>query len=349
MPFRLTSSVNEKWKAEGDLPVAASGDGYRIRAGDDIYVLSEGEPSKLLARLSVMEVSLDTFRHRIDLKIGGSRSAVFFDNSSDAIPIKLPRATKDPSRYEVCCLDPESVQQLTGTCGSHDFSSSIPVRWDAITQQVGTSVARASRDGDPRPDLEIAESFLRRNYVTSQLPGPAPVYHNAARQALGQILPPRPSVPRRRHLLTQEAIQRSINEDVATAGQTPNTSRHQEILEQLRARLEQIGFVPKYDRHVDCIVEVADADIYFEVKSTIPESVDQQVRTGLGQVLHYMWMDSDDPKQTIRGHLVVEGPWVEQNESLRDFLESCLIRLTWNRDIPSLEVNDLEALRTRSH
>ena len=311
-----------------------------------MYVLTEGESGRLLARLSVLDVSLDTFRHRIDLQIGGPRSAVFFDNSSNAVSIRLPSTTSTPSRYEVRCLDPESAQQLAGACGSHDFSSSVPVRWDAIAQQVRTNVARASRDGDPRPDLEIAESFLRRNYVTSQLPGPAPVYQNAARQALGPILAPSPPVPRRRHILTREAVQRGINEDVAAAGHTPNTSRHQEILDRLRARLKQIGFVPRYDGLVDCIVEATDADIYFEVKSTSPESVVHQVRTGLGQVLHYMWMDTEATPRTIRGHLVVEGPWADQNESLRDFLESCLIRLTWSQEIPSMGISDLEALRT---
>ena len=344
MPFRLISGVNEEWKAEGGLPISASGDGHRIRVGDDIYVLTEGESGKLLARLSVLDVALDTFRHRMDLQIGGPRSAVFFDNSSNAVPIRLASTTTQ-SRYEVHCLDRESAQQLEGACGSHDFSSSIPIRWAAIAQQVGIYIARANRDGDPRPDLEIAESFLRRNYVTSQLPGPAPVYQNAARQALGQILAARPSVPRRRHLLTQEAVQGGINEDVATAGQTPNTSRHQEILERLRARLKQIGLIPMYDGLVDCIVEVTDTVIYFEVKSTSPESVVHQVRTGLGQVLHYIWMDTDATSRPIRGHLVVEGPWQGQNELLRDFLESCLVRLTWSQDIPSLEKSDLEALR----
>ena len=345
MPFRLISDVHERWRAEGSLPIAASGDGNCVRIGDDIYVLTQGDSSRLLARLSVLEVSPDTFRHRIDLQIGGPRSAVFFDNSSNAISIRLPSTTSISSRYEVRCLDSESAQQLAGACGSHDFSSSVAIRWDAIAQQVRTNVARARRDGDPRPDLEIAESFLRRNYVTSQLPGPAPVYQNAARQALGPILAPRPSVPRRRHLLTPEAVQRGINEDVATAGHTPNTSRHQEILEQLRARLKEIGFVPSYDGFVDCIVELTDADIYFEVKSTSPESVVHQVRTGLGQVLHYIWTDSNADSRTIRGHLVVEGPWADQNESLRDFLESCLVRLTWSRDIPSMGISDLEALQ----
>ena len=146
MPFRLTSRSDEKWKAEGDLPIAASGDGHCVQIGDDIYVLSTGEPSRLLARLSVIRVRPDPFRHRIDLTIGGPRSAVFFDNSSDAIPIG-PRTDDSGSfRREASCLDPETVQQLVGACGSHDFSSpSIPVRWSAITLQVETTVARASR------------------------------------------------------------------------------------------------------------------------------------------------------------------------------------------------------------
>ena len=69
------------------------------------------------------------------------------------------------------------------------------------------------------------------------------------------------------------------------------------------------------------------------------------MRTGLGQILHYMWMHSGATPRIIHGHLVVEGPWADQNESLRDFLESCLVRLTWSQDIPSMEISDLEALR----
>ena len=79
------------------------------QVGDDIYVLSEGESRKLLARLSVLEVSYDTFRHRINLNIGGPRSAVFFDESSNAVPVNLPSTTNTPPSYEVSCLDAESA------------------------------------------------------------------------------------------------------------------------------------------------------------------------------------------------------------------------------------------------
>ena len=342
MPFRLTSGLDEKWKAEGDLPIAASRDGHCIQAGDDIYVLSGGELNKLLARLSVLKVRPDPFRHRIDLTIGGPRSAVFFDNSSDAIPIRLPTTVAGCPRREASCLDAEAVQQLVGACGSHDFSStSIPVRWRAITQQVETVIARATRDGDRRPVLEIAESFLRRTYTTSQLPGPAPVYQNAARLALGIIPGSLATRIRGRHELTDEGIQKAINEDVATASHTPNTKRHQQILALLRDRLIELELVPKYDGLVDCIVERDEADVYFEVKSTSPESVVHQVRLAIGQVLHYMWMDSHESLRSIRGHLVIEGPWSTSDEALRVFLKSNSVRLTWSQDISSLEINDV--------
>ena len=344
MSFRLTSESDEKWMAEGNLHISASGDGNCIQPGDDIYVLSGGESSKLLGRLSVLNIRPDPFRHRIDLTIGGPRSAVFFDNSTDAIPIRFPTAVSSSSRREASCLELETVQRLVGACGSHDFASpSMPVRWDAITRQVETTVKRANRDGDTRPAIEIAESFLRRSYVTSQLPGPAPVYQNAARLALGITREPERSQLRGRNELTDEAIQKAINEDVATAGHTPNTQRHQEILALLRNRLIQLGLVPKYDGLVDCIVESDKFDVYFEVKSASPESVIHQVRLALGQVLHYIWMDSGANSRAIRGHLIVQGPWVPENETLRAFSESCLVRLTWSQDIPLLEISDVES------
>ena len=342
MPFRLISGPDEQWKAEGDLPIAASGDGNCIQLGDDIYVLSGGEPSKLLARLSVLSSRPDSFRHRIDLSVGGPRSAVFFDNSNDAAQFRFPITVNGPSRREATYLDPEIVQQLVWICGSHDFSAtSIPMRWDAIVRQVETTVARANRGGDPRPDIEIAESFLRRAYVTSQLPGPAPVYQNAARLALGITTDSGASRSRGRHELTDEAIQKAINEDVATDGHTPNTQRHQQILALLKDRLIELGLVPKYDGLVDCIVERDKFDVFFEVKSTSPESIVHQVRLGFGQVLHYIWMDSEDAPRTIRGHLVIEGPWKTSDESLRSFLMSNSVRLTWSQEITSLEISDL--------
>ena len=153
-----------------------------------------------------------------------------------------------------------------------------------------------------------------------------------------------PPTTRGRHELTVEAIQKAINEDVATAGHTPNTQRHQQILALLRDRLIELGLVPKYDGLVDCIVERDKFDVYFEVKSTSPESIAHQVRLGFGQVLHYIWMDSNDSPPTIRGHLVIEGPWNTGDESLRTFVMSNSVRLTWSQDIASLEISDLGIL-----
>ena len=342
MSFRLTSGSDEKWKAEGKLPIAASGDGHCIQVGDDIYVLSEGEPSKLLARLSVLTVRPDMFRHRIDLTIGGPRSAVFFDNSADAIPVRLPATVSGASRYEASSLDSDTAHQLIGLCGSHDFSSSsVPVQWGAITQRILTAVARARRDRDPRPDVEIAETFLRRTYATSQLPGPAPVYQNAARLALGITPETATYSARGRHELTEEAIQNAINEDITIAGYTPNPQQHQHILALLRNRLIELGLVPKYDGLVDCIAEKEEFDVYFEVKSTTPKSVVHQVRLAFGQVLHYIWMDSRNGSRTIRGHLVIEGPWNSNDESLRSFLSAHSVRLTWSQEISTLGIADL--------
>ena len=225
MPFRIHWSAEQEIRLDQSLSIRDSGDGQCIRAGDDLYIISDGPQSRLLARLSVLSLTHDVFRSRIDLNIGGPKTAVFFTRARDAAAIQLQRESTSRFHREATLLQPDSIQILTTACGAHDFSRHpTQVQWNAMVRQIRLVITRARRNRDPRPDVEIAESYLRRKYVTSQLPGSAPVYQNAARQALGQILPPRPSVPRRRHLLTQEAVQRGINEDVATAGQTPNTS-----------------------------------------------------------------------------------------------------------------------------
>ena len=342
MPFRIISAADDRWRAEGPVYIPDTGDAHRIRVGDEIYVLTGGEPNKLLARLAIRAVRHDTFRHRIDLTVGGPRSAAFFDHPSNAPPIGLVQESGSSTRREARHLEADAVQQLVAACGSQDFSSrASPIRWDAIVQRVETAVARALRDQDHRPDIEIAEAFLRRSYVTSQLPGPAPVYLNAARLALGIATASSSTELRRRNDLTDEAIVKAINEDVATAGHTPNTQRHQDILAVLRDRLVELGLVPKYDGLVDCIVEGDQFDVYFEVKSTSQESVVHQVRLALGQVLHYMWMDSDSVSRIIRSHLVIEGPWTTRDERLRKFLLANSVRLTWSRDIPLLNITDL--------
>ena len=342
MAFRIFWSRYRQLAACSHLFIRDSADALRIEVGDDVYIVSNGLECRLLARLAVLSMEHDSYRRRVRLTVGGPRSAYFYIRPQDATAVQLPDAGETHLHREATFLDPRSTEVLTTACGIRDFSlTSLPASWSAIQRLVRIAMANAKRDGDLRPEVEVAEGFLRRNYMTSQLPGPAPVYQNAARRALGFDSALEPSTYRERHVLTNDAIVVGINEDIATAHHTPDSKRHQEILNQLRSQLERLGFIPKYDGLVDCIVETDDTDIYFEVKSTTRETVAHQVRTGLGQVLHYIWIDSESVPRSLHGHLVVEGPWRAQDESLRVFVRSCSIGLTWSSEIDSLEAGDL--------
>lgn len=327
----------------GAMPVYISdaGDGKCISVGDEIYVVSEGRQSRLLARLVVRDVSHDIARHRIVLTIGGSRTAVFFDSPHSAVEAPLPSCINASTRRFATRIEADALHVLETLCGTHDFSlRNAPVRWNAISRAVETSIRRARRSGDSRLDVEIGEEFLQRNYVTSQLPGPTPVYLNAARRVLG-LLSRKRSGQRRRRQLTREAVRKGIREEVVVTGHNPETKRHQELLERLRSRLEQIGFVPLYDDLVDCLVDTHDMEVYYEIKSTFQDSIVSQIRLGLGQVLHYLWMDAEASPRVRRGHLIVEGPWSDDDESLKEFVRSVSVGLTWGNELDSAEAADL--------
>lgn len=342
MPFVVNWPADREFKPRERVSLRDSGDGQALSAGDELFIVSSGRRTRLLARLSVLHVDHDGFRSRVDLTVGGPRTAFFFARTSDAVEVGSLGERTSQHTKEATRLGLKASQILTGACGNHDFSRKPPnLKWSNVIQRVEIALARARRRGSSRPALEIAEAFLRYNFVTSQLPGPSPVYQNAARIALGLSALSEQSVRRQRHELTPDAVERGINEDVSISGHTPNTNRHQMILDQLRVRLVQLGLAPKYDGLVDCIVEAESFDIYFEVKSCSSETVVHQIRTGLGQVLHYMWMDNDIDQRALRGHLVVEGPWGSSNEDLRRFVETYSIRLTWSEDIPTLTQNDL--------
>ena len=341
MAFRIVWSRYRQLARFRRLFIPDSADGLRIEVGDDVYIVSDGPAPRLLARLVVINMEHDSYRYRVRLTVDGPRSAYFYVRPQDATAVQLPDTSETHLHGEATFLDSISTEILATACGTHDFSlPRLPARWRAIQGQIKLAIARARRDGHLKPEIEIAERFLRHNYMTSQLPGPAPVYLNAARRALGFDSPSEPSTFRERHALTNDAIIIGINEDVATSHHTPDSKRHQEILNQLRSQLERLGFIPKYDGLVDCIIESDDADIYFEVKSATRESVAHQVRMGLGQVLHYIWIDSESVPKALHGHLVVEGPWRSQDESLRVFVRSCSIGLTWSSEIDSLDIDD---------
>ena len=342
--FRMLWNSQYRLEPGRTVIIRDSGDGQRIAAGDEIYVIAYAAEARLLGRLSVQSVNHDPYRSRMELVVGGPRSAIFFRRIQNAREVRIAEYERNRIHREAILLDEDDAGVLSSACGAHDFSASVePINWRGIMRRAGLEINQARRRGNTRPAVEIAERYLRENYVTSQLPGPSPVYLNAARLALGSREGAVRAI-RRRRSMTWETIRNGINDDVATTGSSPDTVRHQEILNQLRLRLEELGLVPQYDGYVDCIVECDAVDIYFEVKSCTSDTVTHQVRTGLGQVLHYMWMDGENNPRTINGHLVVQGPWSGHYEELKSFVESCSIRLTWSDEIPSLTVGDLDPI-----
>ena len=323
--------------------VRDTADGQRICTGDEIYVIAKGTLACLLARLYVRNVHHDQVGKRVVIRVGGPKTAVFFRKSEGASVVRISERDKPGEDREAWIMCEDDATSLVNACGDHDFSGQdTPFNWNGITRKIELAINWARRRGDTRPSVEIAEKHIRENYVTSQLPGPSPVYLNAARRAVGVSLSSAKVRMRQRHVMTAETVSLGINDDVATSGQTPNSSKHQEILDRLRARLEELRLTPLYDGYVDCIVELSEADVYFEVKSASEDSVVHQVRTGLGQVLHYIWIDTKTNPQVIQGHLIVEGPWSQRYEELKSFVEACSVRLTWSDEIASITASYLD-------
>jgi hypothetical protein len=63
--------------------------------------------------------------------------------------------------------------------------------------------------------------------------------------------------------LTDDATEKGINEDISSVTTTPPDSRrHQQILQQLRDRLLELGFAPEYNGFVDCKTSCESGDVY---------------------------------------------------------------------------------------
>ena len=342
MEFRLFWNRHVDLEPSEQLFIRNSADGTRINVGDIIYVVSGSADCRLLARLVVRSAEHDRYRARVVLTVGGSHSVYFFSRSRDAAGVRLMDEDRVRTHMEAAVLDACSAQALATACGTHDFGlPAVPPRWNAIMRSAKGAISQSRRSGDTRPEVEIVEEFLRGSYVTSQLPGPTPVYQNAARRILGLDSPLESPTHRERHVLTDDIIAKGINDDVAASHHMPDSQRHQGILERLKNQLEYLGFVPKYDGLVDCIIETDDTDIYFEVKSADRESVVRQTRAGLGQVLYYIWIDSELIDKEVRGYLVVEGPWDPRDEELTEFVGQYVEGLTWSNEIESLDTSDL--------
>jgi hypothetical protein len=333
--------------------VRDSEDAKGIIRGDVLFVITLGRKTSLLARLRVNNCIADSDREALILDINDPETAFFFRRHVDAVPVILPPGIKIGRHREIIRITDEAASLLSNLYGISDFSSRIsPPMWPGILQRVYRNVTRAIRDGDKRPGIDIATEYLRKHYVTSELPGPSPVYVNAARQALfptGSQFKGTVKATKRKRInlrnratLTDEAINAGVNDDVAlTLIAPPEKQRHQSILRELRDRLLELGLEPKYDGFVDCIVETPGCDLYFEVKSGTPGSLSKQLYVGTGQLLYYIWLDSKQFKKRIRGYLVMEGV-PNMPEEYYDFVKSVSLSIIWSSDVAEMVVEDLE-------
>lgn len=345
--FRLHWDASVGLSPTGQIVIRDSEESHEIRRGDLLYIVTEAEEPRLLARVAVNRCTRHPSRRALVLDIDDPKTAFFFRKHNDAIGVSFLAKGKPCWHREATQLTEDIALKLADLCGTHDFSSTaLPPIWPGTVRSVERVVTRAVRDEDTRPSIEVAVAYLRRRNVTSELPGPSPVYVNAARYALApivilrerQVLTRRAKGirTRRRGPLTDEAIQASINDDSAiTVASSLDTRRHQLILWRLRDKLQELGFTPLYDGFVDCIVEAENLALYFEVKSATHESLHQQVRLGVGQLLYYIWQDSRESQKPIRGHLVVEDA-SERPAEIRDFVESLSLGFTWSSKIDGL-------------
>lgn len=329
-----------------------SEDAKEIIKGDVLFVVTLGSKTNLLARLRVNHCIADVDRKALILDINDPETAFFFRRHVDAVPVILPLGIKIGSSREIIKITEEAASLLSNLCGTGDFSSRIlPPMWPGIQQRVYRNVTRAIRDGDNRPGIDIATAYLCEHYVTSELPGPSPVYVIAARQALfptQSYFEDVVKVPRRKRInlrnrapLTDEAINAGVNDDVTlTLVAPPDKQRHQSILRALRDRLSELGLKPKYDGFVDCIIETPECDLYFEVKSGTSYSLNRQLYIGTGQLLYYIWLDSKQLKKPIRGYLVMESV-PDRPEEYHNFIKSVSLSLIWSSDIAEMVVEDL--------
>lgn len=350
--FRLHWDASADLSPTGQIVIRDSEESRTIRTGDLLYVVTDAEDPRLLARIAANYCTQNLSRKSLVLGIDDPKTAFFFRRHSDAVGVPFLSKGDQRGHREATRLPEDVASNIANLCGTNDFSSiALPPTWPGTVRNVDRVVARAIRDKDTRSSVEIAVAYLRHRYVTSELPGPAPVYVNAARRALAPIVIPEERQAltrkakvikiRRRGPLTDKAIQAGINDDSAsTVIGSPDSKRHQLILQRLRDRLQDLGFNPLYDGFVDCIVEAEHGDLYFEVKSATPETLQRQMRQGVGQLLHYMWLDKKQAKKPIWGCLVVEDV-LGRPMDIREFVQSVSLGFIWSGEINELMVQDL--------
>jgi len=321
------------------------------KQGDLIYVMSiyVGSP-KILARLICSDSVVDEHHQRVSLSSNHPDSAVFFRKAMRASSCPQEFIVPEERSIEEC--PPALHKWLTLAIGNNSFARlSAPINWASTVLAIKQEVRRVGQRPDTRSDVQVATDFLRGLYPTSELPGPSPVFLNAARLALDESSPEtlensneagsliHISKNRKRHSLDDLAIGSSSTESETYSAHPPDSRRHQNILKTLRDQLISIGLEPLHDGYIDCIVEFNKFDVFFEVKSaSSPASFAHQLRQGVGQLLYYLWQSRSQTKPAS-GWVVIEQRDVDFD--YLSYVNSTGLSVLTTNELQSLSLSDL--------
>lgn len=113
-----------------------------------------------------------------------------------------------------------------------------------------------------------------------------------ARSQIEHPLQPIPADPVPDNAVAEQETE-TIQYSAATSSQRAATAEHQQALDRLRRRFAEAGYEIRKTRHSDLIAFTNDGDqiFLFEVKSITAENARSQVRTAVGQVFEYEFMD----------------------------------------------------------
>lgn len=345
------------WGNESDFPLSGQlhlrkpEGGSSPVAGDLIYVMANyADSSRVLGRLICTDAAVSSDLQRLTLSFQHPDSAVFFRKPSSAL--SCPPKFQVPKDREITSCPPDLHEWLKSAIGPNSFSNPyLPINWASIVLSIKQEVDRANLQSDTRTSVQVASDFLKRNYPTSELPGPAPVYRNAARFALDESLidEMRPKIGteptvesathRRRQSLDELAINNAPADSDAYFTRPPDSRNHQAILGKLRDTLVAIGLEPLHDGYVDCIVELSQFDVFFEVKSAASTvSFTHQLRQAVGQLLYYMWLSRNQPRR-VAGWIVIEHQDVDYD--FRSYVSSVGLTVVTTNDLKSLSIAKL--------
>ena len=94
---------------------------------------------------------------------------------------------------------------------------------------------------------------------------------------------------------------------------------HTNLINMMAERLRQHGAVPRSNRYVDLSSRVGGFDFLFEMKSSTPENLHDQIRRGLSQLYEYRYIQNVENARLV---LVVETPLESSSEWMIEYLLS---------------------------